>query len=103
MTPAVPRAAGLMRPEELQSKAVEKWRSDRREAVYGLIFVSAVTWMIWAATTRGFPWPAIVTIAALMNLLKIQTSRESRVADNVHYLEKKQAKELRKRGELPPA
>ena len=103
ITPAVPRAPGLMRPEELQAKAVEKWRSDRREAVYGLLFVSAITWTIWAATTRGFPWPAFVTIAALMNVLKIQTSREPRIADNVRYLERKQAKELRRRGDLPPA
>jgi hypothetical protein len=103
ITPVVPRAAGLMRPEELQARAVEKWRSDRREAVYGLLFVSAVTWTIWAAVSLGgFPWPAFVTIAALMNLLKVQTSREQKVADNVRYLEKKQAKELRKRGELPP-
>jgi hypothetical protein len=103
MTPAVPRPAGLMRPEELQAKAVEKWRSDRREAVYGLLFVSAITWTIWAATMLGgFPWPAFVTIAALMNVLKIQTTREPRIADNVRYLEKKQAKELRRRGELPP-
>ena len=32
MTPAVPRPAGLMSPDELQAKAVERWRSDRREA-----------------------------------------------------------------------
>ena len=103
MTPPVPRPAGLMRPEELQAKAVERWKSDRREAFFGFIFVSAVTWTIWAAVSfGGFPWPAFVSIAALMNVLRVSTSRETKVAENVRYLERKQAKELRKRGELPP-
>jgi hypothetical protein len=103
MTPAVRRPAGAMSPDEIQAKALERWRNDRREAFFGLLFVSAVTWTIWAATTRGFPWPAFVTIAALMNLLRVATSREQKVAENVRYLEKKQAKELYKRGELPPS
>jgi hypothetical protein len=102
MTPAIPQPAGLMSRDELEARAVERWRTDRREALYGLIFVSAVTWTIWAVTTAGFPWPAFVTLAALMNLLKVSSTREQKVAENVRYLQKKQAKELRRRGELPP-
>ena len=103
MTPAVPRPAGLMKPEEMQAKALAKWRSDRKEALFGLLFVSAVTWTIYLATSfPGFPWPAFVTLAALFNLLRIATSREEKVAENVRYLEKKQARDRYKRGEIPP-
>ena len=105
LTPVTPRPAGLMGPEELQAEAVERWRSNRREAAFGLLFVSAITWTIWLFTTGpgNFPWPAIVTIVAAINLFKVQVTREQQVADNVRYLEKKQAKERRRRGELPPA
>jgi hypothetical protein len=104
LTPPVRRPAGLMKPEELQAKALERWRHDRREAFFGMLFVSAVTWTIYLATSfPGFPWPAFVTLAALFNLLKVASSREQKVAENVRYLEKKQAKELYKRGELPPS
>ena len=44
-----------------------------------------------------------MTLAALMNLLKVSSSREQKVAENVRYLQKKQAKELYRRGELPPS
>ena len=55
------------------------------------------------APLRGFPWPAFVTLAALFNLLKVATSREQKVAENIRYLERKQAKERYRRGELPPS
>ena len=104
VSPVVPAVAGLMSPAELQEKALERWRSDRREAAFGLIAVSTITTLIWALTMRGgFFWPAIVMAAAGLNLLRIATSRQQHVADNLRALEKEQAKQLRKRGELPPS
>jgi len=103
MTPAVRHPAGLMRPEELRTKAIQEWRSDRREAAFGLVAVSTITTVIWAVIMFGeFFWPAFVMAAATLNLLRMHFMREQQIADNVRALEKKQAKELRRRGDLPP-
>ena len=49
-----PRRAGVRwsRAAELQQRAVESWRKDRREALWGLLSVSAIVWTIWLVTSR---------------------------------------------------
>lgn len=103
LVPALPaRAAGgrvplaAASPADLERRAEEKWREDRRNAVFGFLGPTLICWTIWAATTPGFPWPAIVTAVTFLNLLKTVTSREAIVASEVRRLERKQAKELGK-------
>lgn len=107
LVPALPaRRAGGRVPlvsasaADLERRAEEKWREDRRNAVFGFLGPTLICWTIWAATTQGFPWPAIVTAVTFLNLLKTVTSREAIVASEVRRLERKQAKELeRKQGD----
>lgn len=83
---------------DLQRRADEKWRGDRREALLGFVGSALVTWTIWAAVMfGGFPWPLFVNFFALMNLLRVATSRSEIVRSEVRRLEKKQARELEKK------
>jgi hypothetical protein len=80
---------------EIQSRAAEKWRHDRREAFLGFVGSAVVTWTIWALVMFGeFPWPLIVNAFALMNLLRVATNRREIVAAEVKRLERKRAKEI---------
>ncbi len=90
-------APALLTPDALRERAVADWRSDRREAVWGLFAVSAIVWVIWAVTGAGFPWPLFVTLAATLNLGRIQFLREERILEEQRRLERKQRKALEAR------
>lgn len=95
--PLLPSVVPLasMSTVDLQRRAVEKWRGDRREAFIGLVGSAIVTWSIWAIVMfGGFPWPALVNAFALMNLIRVATSRNEIVAAEVKRLERKQAKAI---------
>ena len=98
--PAAGRGA-LVPTAELQQRAVESWRKDRREALWGLLSVSAIVWTLWLVTSGigSFPWPAFVTLAALLNLGRIQVQRREIVREELRRLEKKQRKDLEERRE----
>ncbi len=82
---------------DLREQAVRKWESDRREALLGLIGLSALLWTIWAVTMwGGFPWPLFPMGAALMNLARVVVNKRDIVDEHVRRLEKKQAKEQEK-------
>ncbi len=89
-------------PSELQRRAEDRWRKDRRDALAGFVGSALFTWAIWAATAFAaqniyFPWPLIVNAFALMNLFRVATSRTEMVASEVKRLERKQAKEIQAR------
>ena len=90
--------AALVPAAELEQRAVEAWRKDRREALWGLVSVSAIVWTIWLFTSApGFPWPAFVTLAALLNVGRLQVQRSEIVRDKREHLERKQRKEIERR------
>lgn len=95
------RPLSALSGEELRDKAVEKWRGDRREAIGGFLFLAVLTWTIWLAVglTAGFhfPWPAIVTAVAGMNLVRVASGRREIVESEVRRLQRKQARELERR------
>ena len=108
LVPALPaRTAGGRVPlaaatsADIQRRAEDKWREDRRNAVFGFLGPTLICWTIWAATTHGFPWPAIVTVVTFLNLLKTATSRDAIVASEVRRLERKQAKEIQGKQDDP--
>jgi hypothetical protein len=91
-------------PALLEQRAVEKWRKERRDALWGLVSVSAIVWTIWLVGAWGddgfdphFPWPAFVTLAALLNLGRTQVQRADIVAEERRRLEKKERKALERR------
>jgi hypothetical protein len=92
---------------DIARRAEDKWRDDRRNAVFGFLGPTVICWTIWFAVGwddgvwhGGFPWPAIVMAVTFLNLLKTASSREAIVASEVRRLERKQAKEIqRKQGE----
>jgi hypothetical protein len=95
--PSLPVTRGPLAPEQLRQRAVEDWRSKRREAAWELVAVSAVVWIIWVVAGGGFPWPAFVTLFMALNLGQLQVMREQKIRERVQRLERKQAKELRAR------
>ena len=85
---------------ELQRRAEDHWRDERRNAFFGFVGSALVTWAIYLATAWGawyFPWPLIVNALALMNFLRTATSRREIVATELARLEKKRAKEIEKK------
>jgi hypothetical protein len=83
---------------DLRDQAVRKWEADRREALLGLIGLSALLWTIWAVTMwGGFPWPLFPMGFALMNLVRIVVNKRDIIEDHTRRLEKKERKELERR------
>jgi hypothetical protein len=101
--PVVRPPTGLMSAAEIDRRATAEWRSDRRRALWGLISISAIVWTIWLVGSLGpdgldpnFPWPVFVTVAALLNLGRVQFQRQEIVAEERRILEKKQRKQMEK-------
>lgn len=90
---------GVLPAAQLEERAVEAWRKERREALWGLLSVSAIVWTVWAFTSGfgSFPWPVCVTLAALLNLGRIQVQRAELVRDHRRRLERRQRRELERR------
>jgi hypothetical protein len=80
---------------DLQSRAEEKWRKDRREAFFGLvgagIFFGALDLFIHVH------WVLVPVLFALMNLVRTLGSHREIVASEVKRLERKRAKEIEAR------
>lgn len=86
---------------DIRRRAEQHWLDERRNAFFGFLGPSLICWTIWMAVNWGhfspdfpFPWPAIVSVVTLLNLLKTATNRDQIVASEVKRLERKQAKEL---------
>jgi hypothetical protein len=83
---------------DFHERAVRRWESDRREALLGLIGLSALLWTIWAVTMWGeFPWPLFPMGFALMNLVRVVVNKRDIIEEHARRLEKKERKELRQR------
>ena len=83
---------------DIQRRAEQKWRSDRREAFFGFLGSGLVTWTIWAIVMFGeFPWPLIVNVVAFMNFIRVIASKSEIVDNEVKRLERKRAKEIEAR------
>ena len=85
---------------DIQRRAEEHWRDERRNAFLGFIGPSLICWVIWVATGADvIPWPLFVMAGTLLNLLKTVANRRQIVAAEVKRLERKQAKELAREAE----
>ena len=83
---------------DFHDQAVRTWERDRREALLGLIGLSALLWTIWAVTMwGGFPWPLFPMGFALMNLVRVVVNKRDIVEEHARRLEKRERKELRRR------
>lgn len=91
-------------PRDLEQLAEQHWQRRRRESVFGFLGISTLTTAIWFATawdkgdfTPYFFWPGILMALSVIRLVRVTTSRQEIVADEVRRLQKRQAKELRSR------
>jgi len=101
-TGGVPAALSPLPPAELERRAVEKYRADRREAVLRFLGPSLVCVVIWAVVMPGgFFWPAFVIAATFVSLLRTVVRREDLIEANRRSLarrhEKDQRRELERR------
>src|SRR4051794_3400957 len=90
------RSLASATPEELRVRAVEAYRSDRREALLGMLVPSIICVVIWLVTSgpHGFPWPAFVVAGTGLRLLRTLVRRPDLVEAHLRRLEKQQAREL---------
>ena len=76
------------------SRRCASGQADRREALVGLIGLSALVWTIWAVTMwGGFPWPLFPMGFALMNLVRIVVNKRDIIEEHTRKLEKKERKD----------
>ncbi|MEO9323690.1 DUF1707 domain-containing protein [Nocardioides sp. C4-1] len=86
---------------ELEQRAQRSWEARRRAALFSFLGTGLICWAIWISTTLAgwtdvfFPWPLIVNAVTGVNLARVLTSRDEMVRDEVHRLEKKQARQQR--------
>ena len=96
-TPAAPAGRERMSPDQLERRAVAKYRSDRREAFLGFIGPSLVTIAIWAlVNNNGFFWPMFVMAFTFLNLLRTVVNRTDLIEHNKRTLLKQEEREIRK-------
>lgn len=87
---------------DIQRRAEEHFRDERRNAFVGFVGSAVITWTIWAAVMFGqFPWPLFVNAFALLNLLRVASSRREIVGREVRRLEKKQARAIEAKRQQP--
>lgn len=108
LVPAVParRDAGtelaLASSAQLRARAGEAWRKDRSEALGAFVVPTLICVVVWFATGADYHfWPMWVALGTGINLLQTLVRHRAIVDEHVRRLEKKQARELRKR-ELEP-
>jgi Domain of unknown function (DUF1707) len=107
LVPQNPTAAGgsdLARatPDVLHQRAVQRWETQRRQALTGFVIPTVICWAIWVmigldrsgAFDPTFPWPAFVTLGTGAGLLRTVLNREAIILEEQHRLEKKQRKAL---------
>ena len=83
----------LATSQDLHARAVQKWESQRRHALSGLLVPSLICWVVWAVTAMGgFPWPLFVMLGTGANLLRVLLNRTDIVLEEESRLEKKQRK-----------
>lgn len=87
----------------IQARAVEAYRSDRREAAWGFVSASIICWVIWGVTSAGggFPWPVFVMLGTGLHLLRLLVMRGDEVDKQRKRLEREALKQRNAR-ELEP-
>jgi uncharacterized ion transporter superfamily protein YfcC len=67
--------------DSLREEAIKRLRKKQDLNAHLLVFalVNAVVWTIWALTSTGFPWPAIVSafwgVGLVMNIWEVYGRR----------------------------
>jgi hypothetical protein len=92
-------------PSDLHEQAVEKWRSQRRQALLGMFLgPSLICWVIWFLTSFDgdhfhpyFPWPIFVSFAALMRVSQLTMNKSDVIAREQARLEKRELRALGQR------
>jgi len=89
----------LATPGELRRRGEAAWRGDVREAIGTFLVPSLICWTVWWFTIGpgGHPWPIWVMLGTGINLVQTLARGETLVGEHVRKLEKKQARELRRR------
>ena len=99
LTDLVPTSSlpALRTSTDLHQQAVERYRHERRQAVWGMLSASIICWVIWIALgADGFVWPAIVTAGTGVNVVRMLFMRSEIIRENERSLQRKQEKQLRK-------
>ncbi len=108
LVPSVRRSA----PADLHAQAVERWRTQRRQALLGMFLgPSLVLWVIWLLTCfQGdefhwrWPWPIFISVFALMRVGQLTLNKGDVIAREQARLEKREHKALgRQRDDRPPS
>jgi len=90
---------------ELHRRAEQTWAEDRRSALVGFLAPTLICWVIWLVIAGGagltFPWPAIVTAATAIPVLRLTLAKGAHVSEEVRRLEKRRAKAQAAERELP--
>jgi hypothetical protein len=98
LVPLTPSRNAVAASDELDRQAVRRWEHQRREAINGFVFITIVTWTIWAVTNPGgFPWPVFPMLFVGLRVPQVLMNKNDIVTRERERLEKKQRKTIENR------
>ena len=95
--------------DALHRTAVQRWESQRRQALIGFLIPTIICWAVWVMTGLDnaggsfdppFPWPLFVMLGTAAHLTRVLMGRQEIIADELRRLEKRQRRSLE--GQGPP-
>ena len=81
----------------IPDQAIRAYVAERRQALWGFLSASLICWVIWFVTGSDFPWPVFVMLGTGLNAGRVVWQKDEIIESETRRLEKKQAKELRRR------
>lgn len=107
LLPVAPLIPALPKAQEITAQATQDYRDQRRRALLAAVWVSALCWAIWLATSRHqggnlltgwdtFPWPLIVTAATGVRPVRLMLARSQVIADRERKLQQRATKQQAK-------
>ena len=87
----VPVVAGDV--ASIEERAIARYRSSVREALWGFLSASIICWVIWGVTgASAFPWPVFVMLGTGLNLGRLLVLRQDAIDSERRRLERKARK-----------
>lgn len=103
LIPTTSVVSPVARRRALEERALAKYHSERRQAVWGMLSISLLCWFIWFVTSFDggmmggfdptFPWPVFPTAALALHAGRTFVMRQDIIDAERRRLERKSAKE----------
>lgn len=99
-----PAGVAVPMPEtEKQTRALEAYQEEKKQAWWTFFSASLVCWVIWLVgnlggdLTEAFPWPVFVMLGTGLNVGRVIFHKQETITSEVRRLERKERKKLERK------